>query len=270
MVDYLLKLFNDSIWMTNERNLRLMTAVLANKLNSDSKLFEKELLDMTVKAGKKAEPQIDGSTAYLPIVGQLVPKCSQLDALCGFASTFELHDQFLEFSNNPRIETILLDFDSPGGAMPGGFEFAQSVKDSEKKVISFTQTQMTSLAYLIASGSTIYATPTASVGSIGVYASIIKEKENDRYETYVFKAGDEKAMGHPNTGMSDTERNYFQSRIDETYSMFVDIVSEFRGLDRQTVLDSKGGSNIAMRMQNYVDKIITKEDFLKGVMNGSI
>jgi len=75
-----------------------------------------------------------------------------------------------------------------------------------------------SAEYWIASqANAVYATPSAQVGSIGVYLALLdysRAAEVQGIKVELFKSGKHKGMGMPGTSLSDEQRDMLQSRVE--------------------------------------------------------
>jgi protease-4 len=91
---------------------------------------------------------------------------------------------------------------------------------------------MCSAAYWLASGaSAIVATPSADVGSIGVYLPVLDVTgyyDNLGVKVELLKSGDLKAPGFPGTSLSDAQRADLQAGVDAVYGMFTRHVKAHR------------------------------------------
>ena len=116
---------------------------------------------------------------------------------------------------NPNVQRIVLDIDSPGGTVAGTPEAAAQIAAANKvkRVDAWTGNLMCSAAYYLAAGCRgVYAAPSATVGSIGVYLPVV-----DRSEMYkamgvkvdIIKSGKYKGMGFPGTSLTDDQRGTF-------------------------------------------------------------
>jgi capsid assembly protease len=111
-------------------------------------------------------------------------------------------------AGNDRKATggVLLDIDSPGGTVAGISDVAAAVneiKDSGREIVGFAHDLAASAAYWLASQcSAVYLTPTAEVGSIGVYAVV--EDSSEYYaergiKRFLVASGPHKGGGAPGT-----------------------------------------------------------------------
>lgn len=238
---FLIQHFSDAVWLVHPHKLRTMTEIILKKASDyDGSL---NLLQLEPKETKVDNVQYDGRTAVLNIEGVLVPKASWLDAMCGFSSTLGLHNQFNELVDNPKIERIVLYFDSPGGESTGIPEFAESIFQarSKKEIVGFTDVCMCSAAFWLGSATeNLVVTPSSVIGSIGVYISIIKEKpESSIFDFHIISAGDNKLFGDPNVPITDEEIKFFQDLVNLNYKMFTEAVAKYRNINVEDVKNTK-------------------------------
>lgn len=155
--------------------------------------------------------------------------------------------------------TVVLWFRSPGGVITGIPETAQLIrKFSEKRrIFAFTDDLCASAAYwLAAQCPEIHATPTASVGSIGVYIGFYDYTEyltTNGIKLELFKVGRLKAMGLVGNPLGDEERQYLQDSVEEGYKQFTADVLRNRELDTETMQGQTFNGKAALTA-NLVDK----------------
>ncbi|MEQ1862839.1 MAG: S49 family peptidase [Chthoniobacteraceae bacterium] len=141
----------------------------------------------------------------------------------------------------PDGSTVVLWFRSPGGIITGIPETAEAMRKAsrKKRLLAFTDDLCASAAYWLASQcESIHATPTAAVGSIGVYIAFYDfcaylEKAGIKLE--LFKAGTMKAMGLPGKPLSDEEGAHLQSAVDGGYRQFTKDVLRNRDIAKETM-----------------------------------
>jgi len=155
-------------------------------------------------------------------------------------------------------ETVILWFRSPGGISSGMSEAAGALRklSETRHVVAFTDDLMASAAYWLASqADSIHATPSAQVGSIGVYMAFYDFTaylEKSGVSLNLFKAGRLKAMGLPGNPLSDEEREFLQERVDEAYHNFKSEVTAQRFIDDSTMQGQTFSGTQAMD-RNLVD-----------------
>jgi signal peptide peptidase SppA len=148
---------------------------------------------------------------------------------------------------DPKVKTIDLVIDSPGGAVIGLPETHAAIREANriKPVRAFVPGIAASAAYWLASAaSTITLTPSGQVGSVGVldiHADISKSLENQGVALTVVTAGPHKAERAPFTPLSDDARAHIQSGVDEWYGEFLRDVRRGRGARVAANSDFGGG-----------------------------
>ena len=175
------------------------------------------------------------------ISGVLTPRIT-MSAACGesFVST---NDAILEFNTlASKYSTIFLQVDSPGGSVTAVSELASAIKNSAAYVVGFTDTVAASGGYWILSAcDEVVSTPSALVGSIGVYIPIMKRKDNPFSEVHYFSAGSKKLFGAQDVALSQEESDYFQNSVNSTYEIFTSEVAKFRGKSVEEIKNTEAG-----------------------------
>ena len=139
--------------------------------------------------------------------------------------------------DDPHVSAVLLNIDSPGGAVSGVQELAGFVAECAKRkpMAAFTNGMMCSAAYWIGSATgRVLATETAEVGSIGVIMTLYNQQralEKAGLGVSVISAGRLKAAGNPNTELTEEQRAYFQGHADGIHAAFRAGVADRMGLD---------------------------------------
>ena len=124
------------------------------------------------------------------------------------------------------VDALFLDIDSPGGLVTGIPELAGAVAEATKTkpVYAFSSGQMASAAYWVASQAQgVYATPSARIGSIGVILPVIDDTEaftKAGLKVEVFAAGKYKSTGTPGVALTDEQRDWLRSEIEEVAGDF--------------------------------------------------
>lgn len=226
--------FVNALWHIKPENLEVMRNVLLSKMEGMS--FEKNNSSSDPLSSK------DGKVAILNIEGVLVPKASYLDSMCGFKGTQVLRQEFQTLVNDNGISRIVLNIDSPGGVSTGIGEFAEEIFQArqEKEIVAFTNGNMCSAAYWLASAAeNIIAEPSATIGSIGTY--ICMTKESDLENIHIFQAGSKKLYGSSITPISEDEINFFSEKVEKANNKFLSAVSKYRGVSFEDVKGLEAG-----------------------------
>lgn len=174
-------------------------------------------------------------------------------------SAIDVDDIALAIDRTPEGSTIVLWFRSPGGIITGMPETAQLLRKygQKRRVLAFTDDLCASAAYwLAAQCQEIHATPTADVGSIGVYIAFYDFCEylaNAGVKLELFKAGRLKGTGLMGNALDEEARQHLQSGVDEGYKQFTADVLRNRALDTETMQGQTMKGKTALTA-NLVDK----------------
>ncbi len=168
---------------------------------------------------------------------------------------------------NKSIKGVLLNVNSPGGAVPPSIEIAYAIRELQKHkpVIAYASGVMASGSYY----SSIYAqkiiaNPGSIVGSIGVImesANIKKLMDTIGVETQIVKQGTYKEAGTPTRKWTKAERAELERLTKDTYDLFVSDVAKARGLkvaDAKAYADAHIFSSKRAKEAGLIDEIGVK------------
>lgn len=144
-------------------------------------------------------------------------------------------------AKTPEGSTVILWFRSPGGIVTGVGEAASALRALAKtrRLIAFTDDLCASAAYwLAAQCEEIVATPSAEVGSIGVYLAFydfcgMLEQAGIKLE--LFRAGALKGIGIPGNPLDAAARDHLAKGVEEWAVKFKSAVTDMRKLDDSTM-----------------------------------
>ena len=165
-----------------------------------------------------------------------------LDDFSGGTSAEILRLKIQSALDNPKVSSIFLDIDSPGGTVEGTKELSDFIFENrgKKPITAFTDGMIASAAYWIGSAADkIVATDTAIIGSIGVAMTHYDVSGKDAQKGVVrtqISAGKYKRIASDEKPLSDEGREYLQSMVDTYYSMFVEGVARNRGVSVENAL----------------------------------
>ena len=196
-----------------------------------------------------------GSVAVLPLYGVLGQRMGMVSALSGGTSTDQFGQAFREAVGDSAIGAIVIDVDSPGGAVQGTAELWQKIMDARgtKPVVAVANSLAASAAYWIASAADeIVVTPTGQVGSIGIIVAHEDQsgaQEQSGVKTTLITAGKRKAMGHPFAELSDEDRAALQGRVDTYYGMMTSQIGKGRGVSSADVRAGFGEGDVVLAQE---------------------
>lgn len=148
-----------------------------------------------------------------------------------------LIEQIDDIKKDTNIKGVLLNVNSPGGAVPPSIEIAYAIKELQtiKPVITYASGTIASGSYYASIWSEkIIANPGSMVGSIGVILQSADTSEllqKIGIKSQNVKIGKYKEVGTPTRAWEDFEKAELQKVIKGTYDMFVSDVANARKLD---------------------------------------
>ena len=220
-------------------------------------------LTLLIGAADTSASISDGSCniAVLPIDGTILP----FSGIGGFdlITTPDLVSTFMETAEaDDNIKGVLLEINSPGGTPVASERIAQRIADSTLPVVGLIGDIGASGGYMVAVASDfLIASAMSDVGSIGVNMSYIEESQKNEEEglTYVqLMTGKFKDIGSPNRPITDEERELLQSDLDIIHNEFIDLVTDYRGMERSEVEELATGASMPGRRAlevNLIDAI---------------
>lgn len=176
---------------------------------------------------------------------------------------------------NPDIGAIVLDINSPGGAVYGTSETADAVAAAkqQKPVYAIADPMAASALYWIASqASQFWVTPSGEVGSIGVKAmhlDISKALADAGVGITEITAGQYKGERSMFAPLSDEAKAQLQADADREHGNFINAVARGRGVSRDTVADTFGqgrmiDANRAVKL-GMADRVGTMSDLMSSL-----
>lgn len=183
-----------------------------------------------------AEADADRGIGIIHIDGIIGHKLTATQRAMGGVDTDDLIDQLEQAASEPGIATIILNIDSPGGTIGGVPEVAETVEQIQQsgttEIIAYTDSMMASAAYWIATAANaIYASPSAEVGSIGVYLPVVDTSQalgQAGINVELIKAGKFKGAGYPGVAIDEEVRAFLQQEVNESYDEFAGFVQKYR------------------------------------------
>lgn len=181
--------------------------------------------------------------AVIPVHGILV---NRFPYCWGFITGYDfIRRQMNAALADDDVKLIVYDHDTPGGEAAGCDELAREIHASRavKPSLALVNTSSCSGGFWLATPCTrVVCAPSGSVGSIGVYIlamNFAKFFAEAGIEFDFIKNGKFKTAGNPYEEMSDEERAYLQSMVDERADEFFAAVAEFRGVDKSVARDTE-------------------------------
>lgn len=221
-------------------------------------------------AAREPKPTSPGAVGILPIYGVIAHRLDMMSEMSGGVSTDRVAREFDAQMADPNVVAIVLDIDSPGGSVGGVAELADRIHAARgtKPIVAVANTLAASAAYwLAAQADEVVATPSALVGSIGVYGvhfDISKAMEMEGVVPTIISAGKYKVEGSELSPLTDEARAAEQSLVDEFYGMFTKAVARGRGVSATAVRGGFGEGRVVPAGQavslGMADRVATLEE----------
>lgn len=258
---------------THEHYVELLSAYLQGHRASEDVLRDLRAARDSRSAAMAEQTAQSPGVAILALHGPIYPRGSLMVDLCGASDPHGFAAAVTAAAADPQVAAIVLDIDSPGGAVSGIDVAAEAVRRAaaRKPVSAVANTTMCSAAYWIASGATeIVAAPGAEVGSIGVIGTHVDYSAQDESRgvkvTYV-RSADRKALGQSNEAMDGVVLEQWQKEIGAIHDMFVATIAEGREVPTTTAAAWATGDvwfGQGAVDAGLADRVATLEDVVQG------
>ena len=192
------------------------------------------LTDMLAKLfGETPKAYIaEDGTGVIPVAGVIGKNLAPIEKMTGGCDVADVADAIDAMVLDPQCKRIAFAVSSPGGTVTGVEELANKVRNISKPTMAYTDTEMASAAYWIGSAADkVVASPSATVGSIGVYMAIPDYSEAARAQgikMVVVKSGKHKAIGVPGTEITAEQQAHLQESVDTIHADFKAAVLQTR------------------------------------------
>ncbi len=176
----------------------------------------------------------------------------------------ELTARIEKIAKAKNVKALIVDINTPGGTTFGGETIYKAIRKvaAEKPVVSNVRTLAASAGYMIAiAGDEIVAGETSITGSIGVIFQYPQAKElMDKIGISLeeIKSSPMKAEPNPFHAPPEEAKAMINAMVQDSYSWFVDLVAERRGMSRAETLKLADGSIFSGRQalkNGLVDKL---------------
>ncbi|MBS0661381.1 MAG: S49 family peptidase [Verrucomicrobia bacterium] len=188
--------------------------------------------------GRPCGPQtiVAGSVAVIPVYGVLARHLAWYEVDYFGMCDYNTIDQQIGLAvGDPLIDTLVLDFRSPGGMLRGLEETADVLFACPKRKIAYTSDQMCSAAWVLASQcDQIMAAPSSTVGGVAVITAVLDQSAafaQQGLKIEVFRTGSLKNAPAPGEPLTDEARAFYQARVDEEEQRMLALVGRSRQVD---------------------------------------
>lgn len=247
-------------------------------LSMDATLLAERANAPELKAARGNTPAMRGAVAVVPVRGFLFHRPNFLtDYGMGCAAT-DLMAVIDQLAAHPDIRAIVLDVDSPGGEVNGIPELTARIEaaGAEKRLVAVANSYMASAAYwLSAPAAEIVASPSAMVGSIGVYWEhwdVSAALETAGIKPTIISAGKYKTEGADSKPLTEEAQAHMQEIADAVYGDFVKAVAKGREVSTAAVRSGYGEGRVLTAKlaleADLVDRVATLDEVVAKLAGG--
>lgn len=247
-----MQVFNTPLMILPQK-LEVITRVLGERIGLEGGEIPAAEMVKARSAAKTKQIEI----AVIPIIGTLVHRTSGLGAMSGMRSYVGIREDYREAMGDSKVNAILLDIDTSGGAVAGVFdlvdEFYQG--NQQKPLYAYVNEHAYSAGYALASPARkIFLPRTGGVGSIGVRMIHVDQSEFNKKEgiavTNLF-VGERKVDFDPHSPLSKEAYESAMKELKDIYNLFADITARNRGLSAEEVK----GTEAALYMGQHAVRV---------------
>ena len=206
--------------------------------------------------GQAPAPYVVDGVGIVPIVGVIGKGLSPLEKMMGAVDVNDVSAAIDAFAANPEVEKVALQISSPGGTVTGVEELANKVRNLEKPTLAYTDSEMASAAYWIGSAADrVVASPSSTVGSIGVYMAIPDYSEAAKMQgikMVVIKSGKFKGAGIEGTSLDEGQMANLQASVDTIHAEFKEAVNMKRKMVKAEAMEGQTFSGKQAAAQGLV------------------
>lgn len=196
---------------------------------------------LATKRGERLEDSrqvtMRGSVAVVPVIGPIFRYANLFTEISGATSTQVLATDIQRALDDPKVKSIVLNIDSPGGVASGINELAEMIHAarSQKRIVAYIGGIGASAAYWIASAASEIVIDEASLaGSIGVVVEAVIDSEKATGRTRYSIVSRNAPNKRPDLG-TEEGRAKLGETIDALGDVFVSKVARNLGVDAEKV-----------------------------------
>lgn len=210
---------------------------------------------------------IQGTVATVPIHGPIFSKPNFITEIFGIGCvSSDIKTDIDTLLADPEVDSIILDIDSPGGAVTGTNQLANVISEGKeiKDITAYVGGVGASAAYWLASGATeIVIDATARVGSIGVVAAYPTSSDDDGYVEIVNTASPNK---RPDVS-TDEGKKVVTEELNALADVFIGTVAKNRDVSISTVKNDFGKGGVLVGSQAVKAGMADRLGSFEGLIN---
>ena len=175
-----------------------------------------------------------GDVGVIKIEGSLIPGEAGWMRYFGITGYADIKAAVLEGLADKGAKSLMI-FSNSGGGSVAGVEDAESFiaqVAQHKPMSAYSEFSASAAYWLTSAAGHITTSPTGVNGSLGVIRVVTeysKAFEKEGVTKTVMRAGRYKALGNPFEPLSEEGKAEIQSKLDDLYQIFIDVVARNRG-----------------------------------------
>ena len=175
-----------------------------------------------------------GDVGVIKIEGSLIPGEAGWMRYFGITGYADIKAAMLEGLADKGAKSLMI-FSNSGGGSVAGVEDAESFiaqVAQHKPMSAYSEFSASAAYWLTSAAGHITTSPTGVNGSLGVIRVVTeysKAFEKEGVTKTVMRAGRYKALGNPFEPLSEDGKAEIQSKLDDLYQIFIDVVARNRG-----------------------------------------
>jgi len=211
-------------------------------------------------AGKPTAMRIEDGTARIFVNGFLLRSVPGEFRYRGIEATsyIDIQQQIRDAENNPTAKKIILQIESPGGAIPGLYETAVSILNCKKPTEAEIWYTCHDAAYTLAGVcQRVNANMNSVIGGIGVFTTLNDSSEVAKKEgvrVICIKSGQHKGAGIPGVKITDEQIKGIQPIVSGIAANLFGLISQRRKVSRDALSGKVYSVNDALR-NGLIDSI---------------
>lgn len=229
-------------WANQAMNLNIVNIHGATHMQSEAADPQ-----MASPSERRLQAAHDTGVYILPVHGVLVSRNTHLDPCYSMTSYEEIRGMLNAALNDPSVEHIVLDIDSPGGSTLGCFELVDDIYAARtiKPITAISNFGAYSAGFAIASAaSSLIVSRSSGVGSVGVIArhvDLSKRHEQQGIKITSIFAGARKDDLASHVPLTEAAEQWLTDLVNEHYETFTNIVARNRGMSVASVKETEAG-----------------------------
>ena len=256
-------------WAIREATMDTIVEILGMRA-AGVQLTEQEVQARLGAAAPRSGSNRQGTVGVLPLQGVIGPKMNMFMAISGGTSIELFMKEFRQLRDDPTVDAILCDVDSPGGSVFGlreAFDEIYASRGAKPSVAMVRYTCASAALFLASAFGKIVSMPSGEIGSIGtlmVHADWSKANETAGVKPTYITYGKYKAEGNPDEPLSDETLAYYKEQAAIWGRDFEAAVAKGRGVSVETVRKDFGQARMLLAKDalkvGLIDDILTFEE----------